>query len=130
MRAQPNVLAGATVVGFRSCAARYVGNRRSVNHRSTLEYLKRLESNRLPVDESEDLNRDQQFRERFVFGMRQLPGVPWESWKNQGPAETIAEIDRLIERHVDQGWMQRVEDRIALTRKGLMVSDSLWSEYL
>lgn len=111
-------------------AARYVGNRRSVNHRSTLEYLKRLESNRLPVDESEDLNRDQQLRERFVFGMRQLPGVPWESWKNQGPAETIAEIDRLIERHVDQGWMQRVEDRIALTRKGLMVSDSLWSEYL
>ncbi|XZE43000.1 radical SAM family heme chaperone HemW [Pirellulaceae bacterium SH467] len=115
---------------FGPSAARYVGNRRSVNHRSTLEYLKRLESDKSPVDESEDLNEDQRLRERFVFGMRQLQGVPWDSWKKSGPNESVAHIDSNIRRHIEHGWMQKVEDRIALTRKGLMLSDSLWSEYL
>lgn len=115
---------------FGPSAARFVGNRRSVNHRSTMEYMKRIESNRSPIDESEDLDEDQRLRERFVFGMRQIQGVPWGNWKVSGPGVTVDMIDGLIHRHVEHGWMQKAGDRIALTRKGLMVSDSLWSEYL
>lgn len=115
---------------FGPSAARFVGNRRSVNHRSTMEYMKRVESNRSPIDESEDLDDDQRLRERFVFGMRQRRGVPWEEWKAYGPTETVDAIDRLIAHHIAHGWMQRAGDRVALTHQGLMVSDSLWSDYL
>lgn len=115
---------------FGPSAARFVGNRRSVNHRGTIEYMKRIESDRSPIEESEDLDEDQRLRERFVFGMRQRKGVSWDDWKVSGPAATVDFIDGLIQQHIENGWMQRAGDRIALTRRGLMVSDSLWSEYL
>ncbi len=115
---------------FGPSAARFVGNRRSVNHRGTIEYMKRIESDRSPIEESEDLDEDQRLRERFVFGMRQRKGVSWDDWKVSGPASTVDFIDGLIQQHIENGWMQRVGGRVALTRRGLMVSDSLWSEYL
>lgn len=115
---------------FGPSAARFVGNRRSVNHRGTIEYMKRIESDRSPIEESEDLDEDQRLRERFVFGMRQRKGVSWDDWKVSGPAATVDFIDGLIQQHIENGWMQRVGGRVALTRRGLMVSDSLWSEYL
>lgn len=132
---------------FGPSAARYVGDTRSVNHRGTLEYLKRVERNESPVSESETLDREQQLRERFVFGMRQTAGVPWDDWKVSEEAEAclvpntpshrsdsqesvIADIDKTVKRHIASGWLERNFDRIRLTRSGLVISDALWNEYL
>ena len=115
---------------FGPSAARYVGGVRSVNHRGTLEYLRRLETGCSPVIEREELTLDQQWRERFVFGMRQLRGVPWQSWQSHVPANVRESIDQKIAEHIEHGWMHEIEDHVRLTRKGLVVSDSLWSEYL
>jgi oxygen-independent coproporphyrinogen-3 oxidase len=115
---------------FGPSAARYVGGVRSVNHRGTLEYLRRLETGCSPVIEREELTLDQQWRERFVFGMRQLRGVPWQSWQSHVPANVRESINQKIAEHIEHGWMHEIEDHVRLTRKGLVVSDSLWSEYL
>ncbi|MFN7737488.1 MAG: radical SAM family heme chaperone HemW [Pirellula sp.] len=115
---------------FGPSAARYVGGVRSVNHRGTLEYLRRLETGCSPVVEREELTQDQQWRERFVFGMRQLRGVPWKSWQTRVPPNVRESINAKIAEHVEHGWMHEIEDHVRLTRKGLVVSDSLWPEYL
>lgn len=115
---------------FGPSAARFVGNVRSVNHRGTIEYLKRLENGRSPVVEHETLSPDQKLRERFVFGMRRIEGVEWDLLKMEGPAETVESIDQAVEDHLHRGWLQRIGSRIALTQEGLVISDSLWSEYL
>jgi oxygen-independent coproporphyrinogen III oxidase len=115
---------------FGPSAARFVHQTRSVNHRSTIEYLKRIESGRNPMDECEVLTPDQLLRERFVFGMRQLEGVPWSSLAQHGPSATVLEIEEILERHVVRGWIERDGDHFRLTRSGLVLSDSLWSEYL
>ncbi len=115
---------------FGPSAARYVGGVRSVNHRSTLTYMRRIESGQSAVDERELLSPQQRVRERFVFGMRQLKGVDWSGLSEEADAETRVSIEEKIDEHVAAGWMLREGDRVRLSRPGLMLSDSLWGHYL
>lgn len=115
---------------FGPSAARYVGGNRSVNHRGTLEYIRRLESHRSAVDEFERLTPEQGVRERFVFGMRQMVGVNWGALKSETEPAIGQSIERAIEKHVAAGWMIWDGDQIRLSREGLFISDALWSEYL
>lgn len=115
---------------FGPSAARYIGNIRSVNHRSTLTYLRRIEAGVSPVYEREVLNDSQKIRERFVFGMRQMAGVDWLELASHCDAETRNAMGAKIAEHLEAGWMQCEGDRVRLTRRGLFVSDSLWHHYL
>ena len=115
---------------FGPSAARFLGNIRSVNHRSTLTYLRRIEASESPVEERDVLTATQKIRERFVFGMRQLAGVNWNELALQADEATRNAIAMKIAEHVEAGWMQRDGDRVRLTRRGLFISDALWSYYL
>ena len=115
---------------FGPSAARYISGNRSVNHRGTLEYIRRIESYRSVVDEFERLTPEQSVRERFVFGMRQLAGVNWETLKSETEPAIGQSMEMAIEKHIAAGWMVRDGDQIRLSREGLFISDALWSEYL
>jgi len=115
---------------FGPSAARYIASNRSVNHRGTIEYIRRIEQNRSPIDEFEPLSNDQKTREQFVFGMRQLSGIDWQVLKKEADSSTIHAIEEAMERHVLAGWMIRDGQNVRLSREGLFISDSLWSEYL
>lgn len=115
---------------FGPSAARYVGGVRSVNHRGTLTYLRRIESDQSPIEEREVLDAQQQARERFVFGMRQIEGVPWSRWREALDADTRRAIEAVLAEHIARGWMQYDGDRVRLTRAGLVLSDGLWHAYL
>jgi len=129
-RHNQNYWLGKSWWAFGPSAARYVGRRRSVNHRGTIEYMRRMEQNRSPVDEVEELTDEQIVRERFVFGMRQLAGIDWELLKRQADASTAQSMEATIDKHIADGWMTRNGDHVRLTREGLFISDALWSEYL
>lgn len=115
---------------FGPSAARFLSGHRSVNHRGTLEYIRRIEQNKSPVHEFEKLTLEQIIREKFVFGMRQLAGVNWESLRLEADTLTRESIDAAIHRHVEAGWMFSDGENIRLSREGLFISDALWSEYL
>lgn len=121
---------GAHWWAFGPGAARFLGSTRSVNHRGTLGYMKRIESGSCPIEEAERLDENQLLRERFVFGMRQRKGVDFDRLSSSGNASTIQSIAESVERHIELGWMERVGSRIRLTLPGLMVSDGLWEDYL
>ena len=125
-----NYWLGKSWWAFGPSAARFIGNQRSVNHRGTIEYIRRIEQHRSPVEELEHLTLDQLIRERFVFGMRQLAGVNWNSLKSEGEASTRDSIEEVIVKHVAAGWMLRDGENVRLSRDGLFISDALWSEYL
>ena len=101
-----------------------------MNHRGTLKYIRRIEQNRSPVHELEQLSLDQLIRERFVFGMRQLAGVNWNSLKSEAEAATRNSMEEVILKHISAGWMLRDGENVRLSRDGLFISDALWSEYL
>ena len=111
-------------------AARYVGGRREVNHRSVTTYLRRVLAGKSPVHESESLDPEDIARERLVFGLRRLEGV--NRWDFR--CETGYEIEELgeesLKRFVANHYLEWRNDQLRLTRTGLMVSDSLWPAFL
>jgi len=111
-------------------AARYVGGVRETNHRSTTAYLKHVLAGESPVADREQLDAEQQARERLIFGLRRLEGVNRTAFH----AATGFEIDQLagveLERYVRLGLIQDDGQTLRLTRDGLLVSDAIWPELL
>jgi oxygen-independent coproporphyrinogen-3 oxidase len=111
-------------------AARYVGGERQTNHRSTFTWLRRVQANRSPVNETETLSDEQQARERLVFGLRMLEGIDKESFCR----ETGFQIEQLVGEPLRQFVADElIEDTgtgLRLTRRGLLISDALWPHFL
>jgi oxygen-independent coproporphyrinogen-3 oxidase len=111
-------------------AARYVSGVREMNHRSTTTWLARLARGESPISEREELNAEGRARERLVFGLRRLQGIELESFA----IETGYEVDHLggdaLVRFLDRGFLERTPTTLRLTRKGLLISDSLWPAFL
>ncbi|MFO0085344.1 MAG: radical SAM family heme chaperone HemW [Pirellula sp.] len=120
---------GDSWLGFGPGAAAYVGGTRTVNHRSTLKYLQRIETGLSPIAESQTLDWSTRTRERFIFGMRQLKGVDWSTIVNVGEPEAIEAIAQQIPKHIELGFLEWHDGHIRLTPQGLPISDSLWLDY-
>lgn len=120
---------GDAWLGFGPGAAAYVDDTRSVNHRSTVKYLQRIENGQSPIAESQTLDWSTRTRERFIFGMRQLKGVNWSALASSGEPQSVADIAKQIPKHIELGFMEWHEDCIRLTPQGLPISDSLWLDY-
>ncbi len=111
-------------------AARFVGGRREVNHRSLVAYIRRLAAGQSPVAEWEQLEPEDAARERLVFGLRRLEGVDGGEFA----ATTGFSIEQLVggalPRYVDLGLLEWNGSRLRLTRAGVLVSDGIWPAFL
>ena len=116
-------------LGFGPGAAAFDGGTRTVNHRSTVKYLQRIESGQSPVAESQVLDWSTRTRERFIFGMRQLKGVDWNSLASSGEPKSVEAIEQQLPKHIKLGFIEWHDGRIRLTPQGLPISDSLWLDY-
>ena len=72
-------------------AARFIGGRREINHRSTTTYITRVLAGQSPVAESEQLGPEDAARERLVFALRRLEGID----ASQFAAETGFTVEYL-----------------------------------
>jgi oxygen-independent coproporphyrinogen-3 oxidase len=111
-------------------AARYVNGRREVNHRSTTTYLRRVLQGQSPVAESETLSAEDRAREHLVFALRRLEGVDSEVFLERtgfGLSELVGDV---LPKFIAAGLLELDHGRLRLTRSGLMVSDSMWPEFL
>jgi oxygen-independent coproporphyrinogen-3 oxidase len=111
-------------------AARHIDGRRETNHASTTTYLRRVLAGESPVAQSEMLSPEDRARELLVFALRRREGVhpEWFRERTRFDLETIAghEIDRCIA----QGALEWARGNLRLTREGLLISDSLWPNFL
>ncbi|MFO0868087.1 MAG: radical SAM family heme chaperone HemW [Pirellulales bacterium] len=111
-------------------AARFVDGRREVNHRSTTTYIRRLQSGCSPVAESESLPPEAAARERLVFALRRLEGLAARAFAQETGFSLEQLVGPLLTRYADLGLLHWDGERLRLTRAGLLVSDSLWPEFL
>ena len=111
-------------------AARYVDGVRSTNHRSTTTYLKRIQQNRSPVVEQEQLDEEQRARELLIFSLRRIAGISRNDFFQRTGFEVQTLAGEPIARFVELGLLEDVAGTLRLTREGLLVSDSLWPELL
>lgn len=125
-RHNENYWLGGAYFGIGPGAASYVDGVRRTNHRSTTTYLNKVLRGDSAVAESETLGEKDKAHERLVFGLRRLAGIDIARFQ----AETGHDVDDLAGDHLrwlcDEGLLQRTVSHLRLTRKGLLVSDSIW----
>ncbi len=121
---------GRPYLAFGPGAARFINGRRETNHRSVTKYLQRIANGQSPVAESETLAPEDAARERLVFGLRRLEGVSLAEFQRETGFEITKLVGPAMERFVAMGLLEIHDGRLRLTRDGLLVSDSIWPEFL
>lgn len=111
-------------------AARYVGGRREVNHRSTTTYLRRVFAGESPVAESETLDAESRARELLVFGLRRLVGVDRVEFLARSGYSIEQLVGSELEPLLERNLLRWQGEALRLTRSGLLVSDSIWPRFL
>jgi oxygen-independent coproporphyrinogen-3 oxidase len=111
-------------------AARYLNGVRSMNHRSTTTYLGRVLAGKSPVAESERLGPRERALELLVFALRRREGIDraWFEKKTGMSLDTL--VGCMLQPLVELKLVCDDEQRIRLTRDGLLVSDSIFSQFL
>ena len=107
-------------------ASGYVNGRRFTNHRSTTTYMKRVFEGRSPVVESEILPPEARARERLVFQLRMLQGIDERQFQEENRVSFSVLFGARLDEFVREGFLERTGSRLKMTRKGLLVSDSIW----
>lgn len=121
---------GKPYFAFGPAAARYLEGQRSVNHGSTTTYIRRLLQGGDATAQQEDYDPELRAREYFVFGMRMRRGIGIQQFARETGFQWESLFAAPLERDQNRGLVSIHEDRIQLTPSGLLVSDSLWPDYL
>ena len=118
---------GKDFLGVGPSAQSYMAGCRFGNVSNLEQYCGRLESGESVVTEQELLSIGQQEKERVVFGLRMLEGVPkdWVEINAHDPVWAATFTSFLDEKYVVQD-----SDRFTLTAKGRQVADSLGAQLL
>ena len=80
--------------------------------------------------ESERLSPDESARERLVFGLRMMRGVDRPTFRRETGLAIDALAGDVVKRFVRLGLLIDDGHTIRLTRRGLLVSDSMWPHFL
>lgn len=119
---------GQPFFAFGPGASRYVDGIRQTNHRSTMQYLKLIESGQSPATFSEELSPEASARELLAIGLRRVVGVEENAFFNL----TQFRINDLLN-DVKEFWLRfgLIESRLGnwrLTFRGRMLCDQLAAE--
>ena len=107
-------------------ASSYVGGVRRSNHRSTTTYLKKVLNGGSPVDEVDSLNEKDRAHEALVFGLRKLEGVDIEKFETHTNFTMHDLVGKNLDWLLQEELLEKSDGRLRLTRRGLLVSDSIW----
>jgi putative oxygen-independent coproporphyrinogen III oxidase len=100
--------------------------RRWANQSHSDEYLKRVESGRLPIDFEETITSEMAAREKIMLALRTSDGICPSDFGEQA---TILKLE--LQRMAANGWYVQDGDRFRPTAKGMLVADgaaqALWA---
>jgi len=121
---------GKAFYGLGAGATSFIDGRRATNHRSTSTYIKRVLAGESPVAEQERLPPENAARERLVFGLRRLQGINLAEF-GRDTGYTVWELAGAeIKNFIAAGFLEENGQSLRLTRRGLLISDSLWPALL
>jgi oxygen-independent coproporphyrinogen-3 oxidase len=115
------------VLGFGVGAHSYDGRKRYANTGMLTEYLRRTREGISPVatseEEQEDLPRS---KEGLMLGLRLSSGVPSDTFEEISSLLPSESISRLEDTFV-AGLLERADGRVRLTRRGVLLSNEVFS---
>ncbi|MEO6195620.1 MAG: coproporphyrinogen III oxidase family protein, partial [Thermoanaerobaculia bacterium] len=116
-------------LGLGPSAHSFSGTHRWWNERKLGPYEKRIEAGERPIEESEDLTREDLALEALMLGLRTADGIDLTIFRERYGVDLRKQNEPLIERLVREGLL-RIEGRLLIpTLEGLAVTDSLARDF-
>lgn len=101
-----------------------------MNHRSTSQYFKLMETSSQAVFESEILDERRRAKERLVIGLRRMEGWNLAHFKAECGFSVHELVGPRLQELIELGYLIETDSTLKLSRAGLMISDSLWTRIL
>lgn len=111
-------------------AAAFLQNKRTVNHRSTTTYLKRMEAGKCAIAESDEVDPLQAAREAAAFGIRLIDGIDLSQLSERFGIDMQQLLASEVEQLSRQGLVDVTGSNIKLTPKGIHFADTVASAFL
>lgn len=106
------------------------GHRRLANPDSMEDYLERLELGELPGRVVEEISPAEARFEAVMLGLRMNVGVDWPALMKPAPEGERGPWERVKAECVAQGLLEQAGPSVRLTRKGMDLSNSVFSAFM
>jgi oxygen-independent coproporphyrinogen-3 oxidase len=117
-------------LGLGPAAHSYLDGRRSACEPSLDGYLEKLEAGRLPVCRVENGGPEEEMSETIFLGLRLMDGLDLEGFRKRFGKSIEDVYPEEVRRLSGLGLIKREEGRLRLTRRGLMLGNRVFSEFV
>jgi oxygen-independent coproporphyrinogen-3 oxidase len=119
----------APYLGFGASAHSFIEPQRRWNVSNANEYLTKIETGHLPVEETEDLTREQLLLEAIYLGLRTYKGIDVVKFNQKFSLNFLNFYKETITEMEGEGQIRVEENRVMLTRKGMFFLDAITSMF-
>jgi oxygen-independent coproporphyrinogen-3 oxidase len=117
-------------IGLGPSAHSFIEPQRCWNVSSLDQYIKSVQSGKLPVNEKETLSREQQMIEAIYLGLRMTRGIDLAGFKNKFQIDFIDTFKQLISDLKKGNYIAVSKNHCALTRQGRAFLDSICAMFV
>lgn len=111
-------------------AASFLGEERFSNTRLHDRYEEEVKAGRIPIAETETVTQDEAMAEFMYLGLRCMKGVSIREFEECFQVSMKDVYGEVIEKYVQQGLLIKRGERIALTSRGIDVSNLVLAEFI
>lgn len=117
-------------LGIGPSAAGLIDDVRYKNVPDTAEYMRAMSAGRSPVIERERLDRNRRARETMMLGLRLIDGIDRTEFAARFGGDPVEMFSEAVARHAGDGLLEVTEQRLRLSRRGLLLADSIMADFL
>ena len=107
-----------------------IGSHRWNNVNDLAAWAKAVEQGQLPLEGEEQLSIDQVIAEAIFLGLRLLEGIDCRQFAERYGVDPRKRFKREISRMEKAGLLEEADERLRLTRRGVMLGDDVFAEFV
>ena len=111
-------------------AASYLGGIRRTNVRSVVRWLNAWQQHESAVEDSEDLSNEEKAREAIMLALRMRKGLHVASFEQRFGLNFAKLSGAALQEHLVHGFLTQQADYVSLTTEGLLIADTIISDFL
>ncbi len=100
------------------------------NTRAITKYLKQLEENTRPLVAEHVSTKEEQIEETLFLGLRLMAGIDIASVNERYQINLDEIYPRVFDQLIEKGLLEKQAGRVFLTRRGLMVANDVFEQFL
>jgi oxygen-independent coproporphyrinogen-3 oxidase len=117
-------------LGLGMGAHSYLDGERSANVRGLRPYLQRLEESHLPVATKEQIGPKRARADAAMLGLRLTKGIHLPTFNTRFGGDLAADHADAVHRLTGLGLLEVSDDHLRLTRRGYLVANQIWQEFI